>query len=99
MEKYKVIIVAKAKNDIENILYYLLDRNVWKTLVYKIKNLIYSSIFWLEYFPQKCPFYIKDYRRLLVKSYSIFYKIDEENKIVIVYNVLHQAQNYENYLN
>ena len=98
MEKYKVIILPKVKNDIENILLYLLNENVWKILVYKIKNLIYSSIFWLEYFPKKCSYYIKDYRRLLIKSYSIFYRIDEENKIVIIYKILHQAKNYEKYL-
>jgi plasmid stabilization system protein ParE len=78
MDKYKIIVLPKAKNDIENILIYLLNENVWKKLVYKIKNLIYSSIFWLEYFPQKCSVYIEEYRRLLVKSYSIFYKIDEK---------------------
>jgi len=98
MKKFKIIILPEAKNDIENILIYLLNENVWKTLVYRIKNIIYSSIFWLEYFPEKCSFYIEDYRRLLVKAYSIFYKIDENNKKVIIYRILHQSQNYEKYL-
>ena len=98
MEKINVIILPKAKNDIENILIYLLNENIWKSLVIKIKNLIYSWIFGLEYFPEKCPIYFENYRRLLIKSYSIYYEIDEINKKVIIYRVLHQAQNYEKYL-
>jgi hypothetical protein len=42
MKKYKVIILPEAKNDISNILIYLLNEKVSKNIVTKVKNLIYA---------------------------------------------------------
>jgi plasmid stabilization system protein ParE len=48
--------------------------------------------------PERYTEIYKDYRRTLVKNYSIFYKIDENKKEVIIYRILHQAQNFKKYL-
>jgi addiction module RelE/StbE family toxin len=37
----------------------------------------------------------KDYRRLVVLDYLVFYKVDEESKTVSIYRVLHGARDIE----
>jgi len=95
---YKIIKTSKYELDILNIIDYLEDNFVSK----KIMSSLFSEILWtinsLNFIPERFSENFKDYRRALVKNYSIFYKIDENKKEVIIYRILHQSQNFIEYL-
>jgi len=95
---YKIIKTSKYELDILNIIDYLEDNFVSK----KIMSSLFSEILWtinsLNFIPERFSEIFKDYRRALVKNYSIFYKIDENKKEVIIYRILHQSQNFIEYL-
>ncbi len=63
---------------------------------------VYYSIKWtissLDFMPERYAKIYKNYRRTLTKKYSIFYKINENKKEVIIYRILHQSQDFAKYL-
>ena len=95
---YRIIKTSKYELDILNIIDYLEDNFVSK----KNMSSLFSEILWtinsLNFIPERFSEIFKDYRRALVKNYSIFYKIDENKKEVIIYRILHQSQNFIEYL-
>jgi len=95
---YKIIKTSKYELDILNLIDYLEFHFVSK----KIINNLFSEILWtinsLDFMPERYVEIYKDYRRTLVKNYSIFYKINENKKEVVIYRILHQAQNFKKYL-
>ena len=96
--KYQVEILPEAHSDIEKFMIFLSKQFISKELLFKLRNLLYSKIYSLEYFPEIFMEVHTDYRRLLVQKYSIFYKVNNKNKTVIIYRILHQAQNFKKYL-
>jgi len=89
--KYQVEILPEAHSDIENFMIFLSKQFISKELLFKLRNLLYSKIYSLEYFPEIFMEVHIDHRRLLVQKYSIFYKVNNKNKTVIIYRILHQA--------
>jgi len=96
--KYEVNILPETDLDIENIIIFLNRQFVWKETLFRLRDVLYSKIYSLEFYPEIFPEIYNDYRRALVKNYSIFYKVDNIKKEVTIYRVLHQAQNFEEYL-
>ena len=96
--KYKVEILPEADLDIDNFMIFLSKQFISKELLIKLRDVLYYKMYSLEFFPEIFAEVYKDYRRLLVKNYSIFYKVDNLNKKVIIYRILHQAQNFKKYL-
>ncbi|MBQ6517892.1 MAG: type II toxin-antitoxin system RelE/ParE family toxin [Anaerolineaceae bacterium] len=93
MDKYTVKLYSHAVRDLEEIYTYieqeLLEPEAASGMMDTIENAIYS----LEFFPERGSYrkygsYAgKKYRQLIVKNYSVIYKIDVENKNVIVVTV------------
>lgn len=104
MEKYKIQLAIKAKNDfvgiIKYIRYNLLEPNIAKRYAKTIKEEIKK----LEYMPQKFNIthsnIIKDdeIRKMVIKNYIVFYSIDENEKIVNVERILYGGTNWKNEL-
>lgn len=96
---YKIIKTSTLKIDIKEKLDFLKNRWVSE----KVLNDVFLTINWtiksLDFYPHRFQKVYKDYRRTLIKKYSIFYKINEEEKEVLIYRVLHQSQNFKKYLN
>ena len=104
MEEYKIELSIQAKEDYKNIIRYikyeLLEPNIAKRYAKLIKNEINS----LKYNPRK--FAIIDYdmikkykfRKLIIKNYIAFYRINEDEKIVNVERILYGATDWKNKL-
>ncbi len=96
--KYKVTILPEANEDVNALLIYLMSELLSKFFVSSMHFSLYAKIYSLEFFPQIYQKVYKDYHRVLVKSYAIFYKIDEKKEEVIIYRILHQSQNFTIFL-
>lgn len=95
MLAYKIKIAQKAKQDIKNTIEYNGYYNIEKDI-----NKIYKDIETLKFMPRinKTVYTLKDknseYRRLISGKYSIIYKIEKDQIIII--RIFNQKQNYLN---
>lgn len=100
LDKYKVKILSKALRDLDGIYAYiaknLLEPGTASRLVDKLEEQILS----LEYLPYRCPerptgaYANKGYRQLLVKNYTVIYRVDEAAKEVLIVTVRYSKSNF-----
>ena len=94
-EKYEIELSGKAKEDLKKIVIYI-KKNYCK----KYAQLINERIRTLKYIPQRYMIIedneIKhlDIRRLLIKNYIVFYRIDESKRIVRIERILYGESNW-----
>ena len=95
---YKVIIHPDAQEDKKNIYNYLLEIT-WNNYFSKeiIKN-FYEKYLYLQLFPLMYPKTYKNYRTIEFKSYKIYYKINENSKIITIYRIFWTKENFKNYI-
>ena len=104
MEKYKVQLSNKAKDDYKSIIRYIRYELLEPNIAEKYAELIRNELNSLEYQPQK--FAIIDYdiikkynfRKLIIKNYIAFYRINEDEKIVNVERILYNGTDWKNKL-
>ena len=99
-EQYKVKLMSRALRDLDSIYKYiaetLLESNTALNLVVEIEREIFS----LEHFLNRCPirrvgaYANKGYRQLFVKNYTVIYRVNEEDKTVIVVTVRYSASQF-----
>ena len=103
-EKYDVKLSIEAKKDLKNIVSYI--KNVLKepNIAKKYAKMLRVEIENLECFPQKHTTIdneeIKDLnmRKLIIKNYIAFYRINEEKKKVNVDRIIYGASDWINKL-
>lgn len=88
MQLFKINILESALNDITKISLdvYTISRDFDLTKNYV--DYIFSVIHSLSFLPKRNPLNPKGYCFIKAKKYTIFYKVSEEKKEVLVYNVL-----------
>lgn len=88
--KYSVKITKSALNDLELVYIYILETSFSKEIATKIKEEIVKEIFSLELFPKKNIKIdgFRNIRRLLVYSYALLYRIEEEKREVTILRIL-----------
>ena len=104
MKKYKVQLSIQAKNDYKSIIRYIKYELLEPIIAEKYAKLIKNELNSLEYQPQK--FAIIDYdiikkynfRKLIIKNYIAFYRINEDEKIVNVERILYSGTDWKNKL-
>ncbi len=104
MNKYKILLSVQAKNDYKNIIRYIKYNLLEPIIAERYVNLIKSELSKLEYQPQK--FAIIDYdiireykiRKLIIKNYCVFYRINENDKIVNIERILYSGADWKNRL-
>ena len=104
LKKYKVQLSIQAKNDYKSIVRYIKCELLEPIIAEKYAELIRNELNSLEYQPQK--FAIIDYdiikkynfRKLIIKNYIAFYRINEDEKIVNVERILYGATDWKNKL-
>ena len=104
MEKYRIELSIKAKEDYMSIIRYIKYKLLEPNIAEKYAELIKNEINTLKYNPQK--FAIIDYdiikkykfRKLIIKNYIAFYRINENEKIVNVERILYGATDWKNKL-
>jgi len=102
VNKYEIQLTPIAKADIKTIKEYmgivLNEPDIAAKLVKTLKDAVSS----LSQMPERHPFVkdefftISDVRKLIVKSYAIFYQI--EKNVVIVLRILHAKRNWQHLL-
>lgn len=104
MVKYKVQLSIRAKNDFKSIISYIKNELLEPSIAKRYAKLIKKEIQNLEYSPQKFaiidPKIIKydNFRKLIIKNYIAFYRINEEEKIVNVERILYGGSDWKNKL-
>lgn len=94
---YKIVIRDVVHIDINELSDYIYRFSFNQEIAKKIYDDLYKAIFSLEFLPYRFEKYIWEYRRIIVQwSYKIFYKIDEENKKVIITRVIRTEQDLNN---
>jgi len=98
VEKYKIQLSIKAKNDYKKIINYLKNELLEPSIANRYAELINSEIQSLEHMPQKYAIIDiakkLEIRKLLIKNYIAFYRINEKEKIVEVHRILYGASNW-----
>ena len=95
--KYKYYLLPEAAKDFREIYDYikydLYNETAAENLSQKFKTALKNAC----KNPMIYPAY-KDYRRIVVDNYLVFFKIDEENKRIIVYHAKYGAMDYDRFL-
>ena len=101
-EKYEIKLSVKAKNDLKNIVLYIKNNIKEPTIARKYAQLIKKEINNLEYYPQKHEIidieiikYLK-IRKLNIKNYIVFYRINSSDKVVNIERILYSGSNWIN---
>lgn len=101
---YTVKLASDANSDINQIIVFIHLESKDRDTAISYLDLLEESILSLEKLPERGsnPRYKilsnQGYKFLVVKSHLIFYKVNQENKIVTIYRVLHNKSQYQNFL-
>lgn len=99
MDRYHVLILECAYQDIEDLTLYIRDELVNPQAANKIANEIFDVIENLSDFPYSNPVYVPikplkhEYRKVLIGNYLLFYYINELNKEIIISRVIYGKRN------
>lgn len=103
-EEYEEILSIKAKEDLKSIIYYIKNNLKEPDIANKYAKMLKDEIKTLSYFPQRNAIIdnniIKELkiRKLVIKNYIVFYRINEETNIVNIERILYGASNWINEL-
>ncbi|WP_225221100.1 type II toxin-antitoxin system RelE/ParE family toxin [Bacillus norwichensis] len=92
----------KAEDQLRDIIYYIADDSGSIDMALSYLNKIEQSINRLKQFPNSgmVPRYSvlkkQGYRVVIVEKHLIFYKVNDENKTVIIYAIVDGRREYEN---
>ncbi len=101
---YKVEFLPIAKEDLNDIIYYISHILKNTTAAIKLRDLFMKGFDNILHTPYGGPIYRtteflkNEYRSHKVKNFFIFYTINEGEKIVTIVRVLYQKMNIENIL-
>ena len=101
---YKIEVLPIAKNDIDNIIFYISHNLKNITSSKKLRDLFMVSLDNILEFPYGCSIYKtagvlkKEYRSYKVKKFIIFYTINTKKNIITIVRVLHQKMDISNIL-
>ena len=104
LDKYNVQLSIQAKSDYKNIIRYIRHELFEPNIATKYAELIKSELNSLEYNPQRFAIIQSDiikefkFRKLIIKNYIAFYRINENEKIVNVERILYGGMDWINKL-
>ncbi len=100
--KYRIIRTDKADEQLRDIIFYIADDSESIDIALNYLEKIEKAISRLEEYPESgsIPHYSilrkQGYRVLIVDKHLVFYKIDYEGKILIIYTVVDGRREYRN---
>lgn len=101
---YDISYLPLAKQDMVNIVSYISHELLNPQAANALADEFINEIDKLAKFPYIHPMYyplkplIYEYRKLVVKNYIVFYRVDEDKKQIIVSRVIYQKRNYNDLL-
>lgn len=99
-EKYDIKLSIEAEKDIQNIIIYIKDKLKEPAIAERYARLMKNEIESLAYNPQRYAIIdnkkIKDLnvRKLIIKNYIAFYRVNEEKNLVNIERILYGASNW-----
>ena len=103
-EKYNLKLSIEAEKDLQNIIMYIKEELKEPYIAEKYMYLMKREIKTLEYNPRRYAIIdnkkIEDLRirKLIIKNYIAFYRVNDEKNIVTVERILYGASNWMNEL-
>lgn len=100
--KYKIIRTDKADEQLREIIFYIADDSGSVDIALNYLDKIEAAIRRLEEFPMSgsIPRYSilrkQGYRVLIIERHLVFYKVNEDEKIVTIYAVVDSRREYRN---
>lgn len=100
MDKYDVKLMGRALRDLDGIYTYIAGTFQEPDTALKLVETIEREILSLDHMPYRCPerrrgiYANRGYRQLLVKNYTVIYRVDEPNKQVIIVTVRYSPSNF-----
>lgn len=100
--KYKIVRTDKADEQLREIIFYIADDSGSVDIALNYLNKIETAMSRLEEFPMSgsIPKYAilrkQGYRILIVERHLVFYKVNENEKMVTVYAIVDGRQEYKN---
>ena len=95
---YKIKLNSEFKSDLNDLSEYLFRMSFSKEISQNISDEIIKKLLNLMIFPSMYQTTYRDFKTIQIKSYKIFYKIDEIKKEVIIYRILWASQNFREYV-
>ena len=97
--KYSVVFTEPAEEDLDGIYGYISQHLHNTDAARTLMESFQQKILRLEDFPLSCPVITillpqKEYRRLNVGNYLVFYRVDEAERCVYVVRILYASRNY-----
>ncbi|MBQ9267600.1 MAG: type II toxin-antitoxin system RelE/ParE family toxin [Clostridia bacterium] len=102
--KYNIQITDNFKDEIANVIDYIVDKLKEPVIAYRIYDKVIKQISKLDFMPYRYPKIQnysnrqKDLRKLSVYSFRIIYEIDNNSKQVFILHIFHSTQDYFNLL-
>lgn len=99
---YKILRTDKAEDQLRDIIFYIADYSGDVDVALRYLEKIETAINRLQNFPNSgsVPRYSilkkQGYRVLIVEKHLVFYKVNEENKTVIIYAIVDGRREYRN---
>ncbi len=99
---YKILRTDKAEDQLRDIILYIADDSGDVNIALRYLDKIETAVNRLQEFPKSGSIprhYIlkkQGYRVVIVEKHLVFYKINEEDKIVIVYAIVDGRREYQN---
>ena len=100
MDKYSVKLTSRAIRDLDSIYSYIAKTLLEPSTALELTAQIEEEILSLDQMPYRCPertrgvYANRGYRQLLVKNYTVVYRIDEAHKQVIVVTVRYSPSEF-----
>lgn len=100
MDEYRVRMTAHARQDLDGIYDYIAVSHRTPDTALSLVERIEKAINSLYHMPYRCPklrrgvYANRGYRQLLVERYTVIYRVDDEEKQVIVVTVRYSPSNF-----
>ena len=100
MEHYKILVSETYHKDLKDIIHYIYHNLDAPLTTSALLDEIESAVSALSVMPFRyglvddAYLHRKKFRKCLVKNYIIFYKVNKENKTVMIHRILHTRQKW-----
>ena len=95
--EYEVIFTKQAHKEIKEIYRYISKAVFAENSAWQLMRALNSKISNIRIFPKmyrKIEIQNKEYRRLVVRSYIIIYRVNEEKKKIYIVHIFYSKSNY-----
>ena len=100
MTEYSVLVSAPTENDLRDIVRYISAQLLDPMTAAKMMDAIEAAIAVLVDMPQKFPLVTDErlasmgYRKFIVKSYMVFYTIDDKSNVVNIIRIVYARRDW-----